>query len=79
MSEKGISGIISGLIGFYVLAIIGNATTGIINDSIDKVVPELDSASASMLLILRFFLNFEGFAVISVVGLIVLFISQVKK
>jgi hypothetical protein len=79
MFEKLISHPLEKLIGLYVLTVIGNVTTGIINDAIDEVIPQVDSTSASLLGILRFMLNFEGALILTFVGFIIWFISQMKN
>ena len=79
MFEKLISHPLEKLIGLYLLIVIGNMTTGIINDAIDEVIPQVDSASASLLGILRFMLNFEGALILTVVGFIIWFISHMKN
>ena len=79
MDEKFISRPISVIIGLYLMVVIGNVITGIINDAIDNAIPEVDKASAGLLGILRFFLNFDGALIISIVGILFWFLTQWKK
>lgn len=79
MFEKLISHPLEKLIGIYVIIVIGNATTGIINDAIDKVIPQVDNASAAVLGILRFVLNFDGALIMSVVGILIWLLTQWNK
>lgn len=79
MEEKFITRPINLIIGLYLMVVIGNATTGIINDAIDKVIPEVDNASAALFGILRFVLNFDGALIVSVVGILSWLLIQWKK
>lgn len=79
MFEKLISHPIRMIVGLYFMIVIGNAMTGIINDSIDKVIPEVDKVSAALLGILRFVLNFGGAVTLSVFAILVYFLTQWKK
>lgn len=79
MDEKFISRPISVIVGLYLMVVIGNITTGIINDSIDKVIPEVDKASAALLGILRFVLNFDGALIMTIVGILIWLLTQLKK
>lgn len=79
MDEKLITRPISVILGLYLMVVIGNVTTGIINDAIDKVIPEVDMASAALLGILRFVLNFDGALIMTIVGILVWLLSQWKK
>jgi len=44
-------------IWLYVIFVIGNATTGIINDLIDNIILHVDDASAGLLNIIRTLFN----------------------
>jgi len=79
MEENFITRPINLIIGLYLMVVVGNVTTGIINDAIDKVVPEVDNASAALLGILRFVLNFDGALVMSVVGILLWLLTKLKK
>lgn len=79
MFEKLVSHPLEKLIGIYLITVVGNVTTGIINNSIDSVIPQLDTASADLLKVLRFMLNFEGALIITVIGFIAWYISQLKQ
>lgn len=79
MDEKFISRPISVIVGLYLMVVIGNITTGIINDSIDKVIPEVDKASAALLGILRFVLSFDGALIMTIVGILIWLLTQLKK
>lgn len=79
MDEKFISHTVSVIVGLYLMVVIGNITTGIINDAIDKVIPEVDKASAALLGILRFVLNFDGALILTVVGVLIWLFTQWKK
>ena len=79
MEEIFITRPINLIIGLYLMVVIGNATTGIINDAIDEVIPQVDNASAVLLGVLRFVLNFDGAIIMSVVGILIWFLTQWKK
>ena len=79
MFEKLISHPLEKIIGIYLITVVGNVTTGIINNSIDSVIPQLDTASANLLKVLRFMLNFEGALIFTVIGFIVWYINQLKQ
>lgn len=79
MDEKFVSRLISVILGLYLMVVIGNVTTGIINDAIDKVIPEVDKASAALLGILRFVLNFDGALIMTVVGILIWLLYLWKK
>jgi hypothetical protein len=79
MDEKFVSRLISVILGLYLMVVIGNVTTGIINDAIDKVIPEVDKASAALLGILRFVLNFDGALIMTVVCILIWLLTQWKK
>ena len=79
MDEKFITRPISVIVGLYLIVVIGNATTGIINDAIDKVIPEVDKASAALLGIRRFVLNFDWALIMTVVGILIWLLTQWKN
>ncbi len=79
MDEKFITRPINWIIGFYLMVVIGNATTGIINNAIDEVVPQVDNSTASLLGIVRFIFNFDGALIMSIVGFIIWLVTHWKK
>lgn len=79
MDEKFITRPITWIIGLYLMVVIGNATTGVINSAIDEVIPQVDNASAALLGILRFVLNFDGALIMSIVGFIIWLVTKWKK
>jgi len=66
-------------IGLYILLVIGNVTTGIMNDAIDNVLPELDSSSAGILTSFRFIINIPGAIIVTIGGFIIWYIAQMNK
>jgi hypothetical protein len=66
-------------IGLYIILVIGNETTQIINNSIDTSLEQIDGMTAVLLEVIRFLINFEGAAVLAVVGFITWYVYQVKS
>lgn len=79
MHEKFLTRLISVIVGLYIVIVIGNTITGIINDAIDKVISQMDGTSATLLGILRFVLNFDGVLIISIVGFIIWLFIKWRK
>jgi hypothetical protein len=79
MDEKFITRPLNWFIGIYLMIVIGNATTGIINNVIDEVVPQVDNLTASLLGIIRFVLNFDGALIMSIVGFIIWLVTHWKN
>ena len=79
MEEKFITRPINWIIGLYLMIVIGNATTGIISNAIDEVVPQVDKLTASLLGILRFVFNFDGALIMSISGFIIWLVTNLKK
>lgn len=68
------------IIGLYLMIVIGNTTTDIINIAIDKVIPEVDNTTAALLGIIRFISNFDGALILSIVGILYwLFLMWLKS
>jgi len=66
-------------IWLYVIFVIGNVTTGIINNAIDNVLPDLDSASKNLLTAVRFIMNIPGALIVTIGGFIIWYIAQINK
>lgn len=79
MDEKFLTRPISVIVGLYIMIVVGNAITGIINDAIDKVIPQVDGTSATLLGVLRFVLNFDGALIISIAGFLIWLFIKWKK
>lgn len=79
MIEKLFSKPFQKALGLYVVFVVGNVTTGIINDAIDNALPDLDTASASILSAFRFMINFEGALIITIGGFLIWYLSQANS
>jgi len=79
MIEKLFSKPFEKALGLYILFVVGNATTGIVNDAIDNTIPQVDSATAGLLTVLRFIFNIPGGLLITIGGFIIWYITQINK